>query len=1124
MKNRICIFSFAYGDGLLSEDDIYKLKELKNYSRAVIVIVPQKISEDVKSEITRYASEIIPCDDRRLSDCLEMAAKRILQGNSREEIDEIVFLDNSFYGPFGGFGEIFDAAERNFPDADLWGIQGYGSEENGYAGSAFYIDPSFIAMRKRLFTDPYFEEHCKALYSKRGSNEPNKFTSVFTAAGFTAKSIFRFSQASGCSERLNAGVSVIEKAFFNGTFSDIVSSAISSDIKPALDIIGKISADTADRIYSDMISSHDPFELLSKLGNHFVVSENRKLSKNNEAVIVFHMYYEDQMEENLKLLAGAAEAVDVIVTTTSEEKTHIIKGIIENYPALKNAPVLVSMGRGRDMAALLVEARSYLKKYKYIGFTHDKRSAHHRAKSGEDFKRIIIENIVPSSEYIAGVIDLFEENRRLGLLVPPAPEHEKYFAVTGRRWAANFSYYEELCRKLGISVTADPAGSAFALGTAFWCRYEALRELFEYDWKHDDFPPEPLPLNGSLSHAIERAFPYIAKKNGYCSGVIYSREFASMYLCSREYMLTDIMTMLNNCLSAEGQTYSEYKGKYTEHYTGITRMSAELKALKKRVRIVSRSKFFDRKWYLQHYPEVKLSGMSPAEHYFLLGWKEGRLPSAEFADERLLPIWNDAVSDGINPVYLYEMRPAFRRRIDGSSGDYRPHRPVRDIKRKLGLFFCKGAVKRNSRARILVILHLFYMSSWKEIKEYLHNLDVYGYKLIVSYTSDIVDRDVLDDIKEYKPEAELHEFPNLGYDVGSFTDILREVDTAEFDIIFKLQSKGVSRPRIFIYGQYLKRRDWFLNLFEGCIGAFTVHRTIDKLMNDKAIGLAAADNLIVPDPVHKQNMVKAFMTERGITVPDKYLFVAGTCFAVRAELMKPIKEMGLDISCYSQAGNGFSLAHKMERLICLTVLSGGYEFYGNRVLTFRRAFRKLDPDYHMRKKYSGMRLLRDKRFTLDDEFVFFNLEHRLVKKYEIVELPLKDIKRNWADRQIPLSECHPYRYLQTGDPKVYEEYCRLNKELHGLDIMSKERFDKLIRSIEENGFDSDSIIVVNKDNVIADGQHRCCYLMYKYGGEHKVKCLRIYDYALVNGLKELLRKRLSEEQFEWIKGVYHRFV
>lgn len=172
-----------------------------------------------------------------------------------------------------------------------------------------------------------------------------------------------------------------------------------------------------------------------------------------------------------------------------------------------------------------------------------------------------------------------------------------------------------------------------------------------------------------------------------------------------------------------------------------------------------------------------------------------------------------------------------------------------------------------------------------------------------------------------------------------------------------------------------------------------------------------------------------------------------------------------------------------------------------------------------------MRIANDKRIKLDDEFVYFCLENQLYKKYELTELPLFEIKRRWLDDVIPLKECHPYRYLVTGDPEIYQEYCMLNKRYYGLNIMSVDRFDSLIKSIEENGYEKNSIIVVNQDNILKDGQHRCCYMLYKYGEDYKIPVLRCCEYdggGLKMLIKDFLKKFLPSDKFNSVVKLYRK--
>lgn len=63
-------------------------------------------------------------------------------------------------------------------------------------------------------------------------------------------------------------------------------------------------------------------------------------------------------------------------------------------------------------------------------------------------------------------------------------------------------------------------------GSVFWFRVKALAPLFDHGWKHEDFPPEPLPQDGTISHAIERIYPFVAQGAGYYPAQAMSVDYA----------------------------------------------------------------------------------------------------------------------------------------------------------------------------------------------------------------------------------------------------------------------------------------------------------------------------------------------------------------------------------------------------------------------------------------------------------------------------------------------------------------------------------------------------------------------------------------------------------------------
>ena len=111
--------------------------------------------------------------------------------------------------------------------------------------------------------------------------------------------------------------------------------------------------------------------------------------------------------------------------------------------------------------------------------------------------------------------------------------------------------------------------------------------------------------------------------------------------------------------------------------------------------------------------------------------------------------------------------------------------------------------------------------------------------------------------------------------------------------------------------------------------------------------------------------------------------------------------------------------------------------------------------------------------------------------YKTKKIRLRDIRYRMGKEGeiIPLSQCVPYRYLQ-GDTAAYEEYCRIHAET-GRPLMSMERYDELISSMKKQGFDEEHIIMVDENNIVKDGQHRACWLAWKYGLDREVEVLQV---------------------------------
>ena len=160
---------------------------------------------------------------------------------------------------------------------------------------------------------------------------------------------------------------------------------------------------------------------------------------------------------------------------------------------------------------------------------HDKKAIQTRPGSvGASFGYVCNENVCKNAAHVLNVLCEFERDPYLGILCPPYPTHGLYFMnMCSGGWGPNFENTKQLLKTLRVDVPISGEESPIApFGSVFWFRPDALEPLFAHGWQHSEFPPEPLPQDGTISHAIERVYPFVAQAAGYYPAVVMSRDFA----------------------------------------------------------------------------------------------------------------------------------------------------------------------------------------------------------------------------------------------------------------------------------------------------------------------------------------------------------------------------------------------------------------------------------------------------------------------------------------------------------------------------------------------------------------------------------------------------------------------
>ena len=338
------------------------------------------------------------------------------------------------------------------------------------------------------------------------------------------------------------------------------------------------------------------------------------------------------------------------------------------------------------------------------------------------------------------------------------------------------------------------------------------------------------------------------------------------------------------------------------------------------------SSLYDQKFYCSRYPESLESGQPPALYYMETGWQLGHDPSTRFSTRGYLNQNSDVRAAVICPLMHWLKNGCYEGRSGGVVGMISA--PFGRQGLAWSRYCCRKLISRNRNCRILVHLHVFYPWLCNAVAAYLKTLDPYpNKKLIITYSSEVLAEKELEDLRKLFPEAEFLETENRGFDVGPFFHVMNREDLSRYDLVWHLHTKSVAskiKGRL-AYGRCFKGADWFRQLYDGAVGLFNTHRNIDWLLHQPDAGMAAAANLLVSDNPERVECVRAYGRKFGLSVPDRYCFLAGTCFVVKTAALEPVRRLNIQLEDFSLSKRFvFSLAHAAERFIPIAITQAGF--------------------------------------------------------------------------------------------------------------------------------------------------------------------------------------------------------
>lgn len=585
--NRLVIYFFYDADGIVDRYVPYILEDMKRNSSEVFVVVNGKLTPEGRKTFEKITPKVFVRENVGFDVWAYKESMGQYGWEKLSEFDEVVLMNYTIFGPLYPFSEMFE--EMNKRDLDFWGITKHHKVDFDVFGTCKYkyipehIQSSFLVIRRSLMESAEYHNLWDRMpminsYAESVGLYEAIFTKDFTEKGFKSDVYIDTSDLEGYTRYplmmmsneliINRKCPIIKLKSFSQNYSDILVDTIGNCTIDSFEFIKNHLDYNVDMIWEHTLRVSNIADIKNIMHlNCILPADHVKVQPEtpaNRVALVMHLYYDDLVEKSFKYASSMPDGCDLYVTVTNDKMAGLVSKEAEKHKQFNKTEIIKIENKGRDVSALLVGFAPYVNNYDLVCFVHDKKTLQVKPYClGESFAYKCFDNNLASKEYVKNIIRKFEDNPRLGMLMPPPPNHGNYYNFLHMGgWSSNYENTKKLAEKLNLHCPISQDKEIIApLGTMFWFRPEALTTLFDYNWKFDDFPKEPVDYDGTLLHAIERVYGLVVQHEGYYSEWVLTEKNASIELTNLNYFLINSLKYQNFLLGSSAASPKKIKFK-----------------------------------------------------------------------------------------------------------------------------------------------------------------------------------------------------------------------------------------------------------------------------------------------------------------------------------------------------------------------------------------------------------------------------------------------------------------------------------------------------------------------------------------------------------------------------------
>lgn len=588
---RIAMYVIYDKDGILDGFRKYYLQELRKVTDHIVAIVCGSITPDSRRELEKLSDEILVRENKGLLAYAWIEGIEFIGWDTLAEYDELLMLNDSFFGPFYPLQDMFDACEKS--DADFYGaFKNYEetaiTESGGHQFKHGHLRGSicyFYIIKERLLHSPEFKRYwsqkpeIKTDFDTFFFNEFD-FYDYVVDAGFKVDAYQSDKFKGYIFDNLTHNMEALiredkipfarMRAFGTDMKYQSLLMNYGKDPRYTLDYVKNNTDYDTDMIWDYILRTKNLTNIWNQMQLEYVVpthSIEKPFKYDKKIAVILHIYYDDLVEHIANYCANFPEKTDFFVTTTTEKTYDVIMKEFSKRGFNFECQIRPNVGVAMSSLWVTYADKVTSGEYEYMCYFHDKKSPYMQYSiTGEQFGERCYENLFGTKEVVENIINLFEEENKLGVLGAPMVYHANYFASSSRCWPVNYDKTVELAKTLDLHVDINPQISPVApYGDMFWFRSDAMKKAIGHGFTYDDFDV-PYAPDGTFMHAMERIYGFCAQDSGYYYADVIHTDNARADLVNYQYMLyhlTDIMISNGHYphnYEMAKETLQQYKG------------------------------------------------------------------------------------------------------------------------------------------------------------------------------------------------------------------------------------------------------------------------------------------------------------------------------------------------------------------------------------------------------------------------------------------------------------------------------------------------------------------------------------------------------------------------------------